>query len=147
MIETTTKQGIYSITNVLSGRVYIGSTNNLRKRLNAHRCALKLGNFLNQKVQKDYNELGLSFFVFDVIELVNGSDQELTEREQYYTTRAHNSIFGCYNRKTVVPRKGVIVRSCKSCGDKHYAKGYCSYHYGKRKYDARISTKGLPFFS
>ena len=98
------RPGIYSITNTITGKKYIGSTNNLYKRICGHKNSLMSGNGANQVLQQDYNELGKDSFIFNVVEFTEGSNDELTEREQFYTNQAHVSVGGCYNRKIVVSR-------------------------------------------
>lgn len=99
------RPGIYSITNTVTGRKYIGSTNNIYKRLCTHRNNLISGNGPTRALQQDYDKLGKDSFAFDVVEFVKDSDYDLTEREQFYTTQAFNLPGGCYNREFVAPRK------------------------------------------
>lgn len=126
--------GIYSITNTNTGQVYIGSTNNLFKRLNGHRTSLLAGDACNKALQKDYDKFGKSAFSFAILEKCNNSDTKLTEREQYFVTQAYQTSGGCYNREIAVPRQNTNKRVCKICGEKHYAKGFCEYHYNHNKY-------------
>lgn len=114
IIEAPKLPGIYSATNLITGKVYIGSTNNLHKRLNAHRTSLLSGNFISKALQRDYDNLGKSAFVLDIVEIIEGSEYELNERELYFIAEAHKSLGGCYNRVNTVSRKHFIKRTLKS---------------------------------
>jgi len=129
VIETLRTPGIYSITNLVSGRVYIGSTVDLRTRLNYHRTSLLGGSCPNKKLQRDFNSLGLSSFLFDVVEFFEGTEDGLAFREILHTVHAHHQPGGCYNQKCTIPRKETIKRRCIICKSPHYAKGYCGYHW------------------
>lgn len=47
--------GIYAIINKDNGRIYIGETENLRKRAKAHVNLLKAGNHYCKDLQEDYD--------------------------------------------------------------------------------------------
>jgi len=56
------KAGIYAIRNVDSGRQYIGSSNDLRERLQSHFRDLTLGRHANHALQSDFSRLGPNYF-------------------------------------------------------------------------------------
>ena len=74
--------GIYKITNTANGKVYIGQSTQLSKRLNDHRNALKNNYHSNQHLQNSYNKYG---DVFE-IEIIMYCDNEegLDFLERYY---------------------------------------------------------------
>lgn len=74
--------GIYQIRCVPTGKVYIGSAVNLRKRCYEHLRTLRLGVHHNAYLQRAWSKHGESQFEFTVLELVLSSF--LLEREQYY---------------------------------------------------------------
>ena len=76
------KSGIYQIRNLVNGKIYVGSSINLRKRLKDHFRDLRNNRHVNQHLQKAYNKYGLDKFVFEVLEYVE--KDMLLEREQYY---------------------------------------------------------------
>jgi len=74
--------GIYKIICFSTGKIYIGSTQNLKKRWNEHRRKLRAGNHQNVYLQRAWNKHGENAFVFEVIELV--TPWSLLDREQYW---------------------------------------------------------------
>lgn len=86
------KSGIYKITNLINGKVYIGSTNDYKARFREHRTELKRNVHFNTHLQSAYNKYGESNFTFEVIEFIENVDNlPLTEfktllesREEYY---------------------------------------------------------------
>ena len=76
------KSGIYQIRNLVNGKIYVGSSINLRKRMKDHFRDLRNNRHANQHLQKAYNKYGLDKFVFEVLEYVE--KDVLLKREQYY---------------------------------------------------------------
>lgn len=72
--------GIYQITCITTGKIYVGRAVNLRARWDQHKNELKRSNHHNVHLQKAWNEYGAECFVFAVLELV--PKQQLIEREQ-----------------------------------------------------------------
>lgn len=75
---------IYTITNLINGKVYIGKTNNFRKRKNGHLCLLTRGVHYNKYLQNSWNKYGSHNMKFDIIDTDATSYEDLSEREQYY---------------------------------------------------------------
>lgn len=76
------KSGIYSILNTLNDKIYIGSANDIDRRLSEHLRQLKNNKHPNKKIQNAWNKYSEENFVFNIIEY---SDVEvLLIREQYY---------------------------------------------------------------
>lgn len=73
---------IYSITNLINGKQYIGQTKDVIWRKHTHKGKLRKGNHPNYKLQEDWNTYGESAFVFSVIEYCDRSIGN--EREMYY---------------------------------------------------------------
>lgn len=106
--------GVYKITNVLNGKVYIGSSVNLEKRLNHHKGCLKNNKHKNAHLQRAYNKDGEASFIYEVIEYC---DSEFNfEREQYWMdlTKCTNRKFG-YN---INPFATGILDACQEIRDK-----------------------------
>ena len=73
--------GIYSITHVQSGRVYIGSSAHAFARMSGHRKSLRSGKHSNTHLQNAWNLYGEKAFVFTLEEMV-GDTKKLLVREQ-----------------------------------------------------------------
>lgn len=61
------KSGIYKITCMPTGKMYIGSALNFRKRFKDHRSLLNLGNHHSIKLQRAWNKYGKDSFNFEII--------------------------------------------------------------------------------
>ncbi|PHM07588.1 GIY-YIG nuclease family protein, partial [Nostoc sp. 'Peltigera malacea cyanobiont' DB3992] len=69
------KSGIYAISHISSGKVYIGSSKNLLKRWMQHKALLKKGTHHSWKLQADWNAYGEnSFDIFILEEVEKHSD-------------------------------------------------------------------------
>jgi len=75
--------GIYKITNMSNGKMYIGSSKNLTKRKREHFWSLRKGNHINSYLQNAWNKYGELFFEFKIIENVK-NEEELLKKEQVY---------------------------------------------------------------
>ncbi|MCK9282610.1 MAG: GIY-YIG nuclease family protein [Melioribacteraceae bacterium] len=87
---------IYKLTNIKNNKIYIGQTDNLRKRKSSHKSYGK--NLINNTyITKAIHKHGWENFIFEEVESVNG--QELAdEREIYWITfyKSRDKRFG-YN--------------------------------------------------
>lgn len=78
------KHVVYKLTNTQTGGVYIGVTNNLKRRLWEHKSR---GNVLSEtdrniKLYQDMHEYRMELFDVNILEEVNPEDRY--EKEQYY---------------------------------------------------------------
>lgn len=74
--------GIYRIVNIVDGKFYLGSSNNLAKREREHIWALRKGNHVNDYLQKAFNKYGEANFKFEVLEyVINESDLRKVEQK------------------------------------------------------------------
>ena len=100
---TLPASGIYKITNLLNGKVYVGQSQNVFERKIQHFTALRNGNHENREMQKDWNKNNKGFR-WDVIEFCPIS--ELNNREKYWIdtldtiARGYNVDWKPYKRKT-----------------------------------------------
>jgi group I intron endonuclease len=100
--------GIYLITNIVNKKLYIGSSQDIKRRFYLHKYHLNKGNHTNQHLQNAWNEYGKDNFSFSILEQINNTEQ-LLEKEKAYILE-HNSInreFG-YNicEDTMAPMTG-----------------------------------------
>lgn len=91
------KSGIYAWLNLVNGKVYVGSSNNLPRRKYHHTRKLKIGKHVNAHLQSAWNEYGESTFEFMILELVDDA-LWLRAREAVWISKlqAANREFG-YN--------------------------------------------------
>jgi len=83
--------GVFQIKNTVTGKLLLGSSRNLDGILNRHRFMLSNGSHYNQALQQDWKQHGADAFVFEILELVEVSqepgfnlDDELTLLEQIW---------------------------------------------------------------
>lgn len=93
--------GIYKITHIDSGKVYVGSAVNLKKRLGRHRDDLRNKNHHSTKLQRAWDKHGEDQFAFSVIEYLTDKDQ-LIPREQFWI----DSLAAVTNGYNTVPVAG-----------------------------------------
>lgn len=92
---TTTKCGIYKITNQLNDLVYIGQAVDIATRWKNHaKAGLGIDTPAGNKLYKAMMEDGLENFSFEVLE--ECSREELNEKERYYINLYQSDKFG-YN--------------------------------------------------
>ncbi len=89
---------IYKIQHIESGKLYIGSSIDYKKRWRDHKSDLKLQKHCNLKLQRAWSKYGESAFEFVVVELVEPI--HLLEREQYWMD-LHNAYKAGYNMTPV----------------------------------------------
>lgn len=74
------KTGIYSITNLVNGKVYVGSAMCIRGRMSAHRGCLRRGAHYNTYLQRAWDKYGESNFRFDVLKTCQPDELEAFEQ-------------------------------------------------------------------
>lgn len=88
------KCGIYSITQISTGKRYIGSSVNIKRRWYSHKSALRRNIADNIHLQNAWNKYGSEDFIFEIIE-ENLYIEILEDRENYYIEK-----FGIADRQT-----------------------------------------------
>lgn len=86
--------GIYSIECTVNKKHYVGSSNNIIKRLSRHKSDLEKLKHHSIKLQRAYNKYGKENFIFHLVETCKES--ELLERENYWI-KYLNSVNNGYN--------------------------------------------------
>lgn len=66
--ETIQPMGIYQIRNLVNGKVFLGSSKNLKAKFNSYKFQLKQGTFINSLLQADYNNFGEESFTFEILD-------------------------------------------------------------------------------
>lgn len=90
-------KAIYSIQNLINGKIYIGQTSDLDIRWNRHKNQLRKNKHINKHLQNAWNKYGEENFKFDIIKKCSDEDN-LNKLEQYYIKEynSNNTKFG-YN--------------------------------------------------
>ena len=96
--------GIYSIKNIVSNELYIGSSTNIGNRFKGYIVDTNTGYIIN-KLTKNLVEFGLKNFVFSAIELC--SREKLLEREQFYIDKYKPTL----NSKNAISTRKDHIRS------------------------------------
>ena len=100
-VALTASSGIYTITNTVNGKVYVGSAKNLSARRRMHRSHLLRGLHHSIKLQRAWNKYGPNAFVFAVIEEVK-EPTNLIAREQEWLERTQ----ACKSGYNILPTAG-----------------------------------------
>jgi hypothetical protein len=117
--------GIYRITNKETGKHYIGSAVNMRKRWKQHRNKLRKGTHDSKYLQSSFYKWGMGVFEFLPIEEIENLDELLTHEQKwmdYY--KSYDRDFG-YNVLRVAGsnwKKKVSDESRKKMSDSHLGK-------------------------
>ena len=94
--------GIYTITSLIDGKLYVGYGSDMSKRWNRHRTDLFLNKHRNDHLQLAWNKYGASNFVFEVLE--HWDKKYLPSMENYWCNMldSHNKERG-YNKQPTGP--------------------------------------------
>lgn len=82
-IGRATLPSIYTITNRVNGKRYVGSAVNPKRRWSQHRCDLSAKRHKSPKLQAAWDKYGPEAFDFALVETV-GNPSELLVREQFW---------------------------------------------------------------
>lgn len=87
--ELVGKSGIYQIRNLVNGKIYIGSSKNLKNRkCHDHLNTLKRNKHQNNHLQNAFNKYGKDNFICTVIQTAE-NEQELNELEEYWINKCN----------------------------------------------------------
>ena len=107
-MDTNKIKGVYKITNINDGKVYIGESNDIYKRWNIHLNDLKNNKHHSNKLQQDFNIYKEDDFKFEILEILNTDgltnykiQMELILLEHKYIKK-YNSINMGYNVENTV---------------------------------------------
>ena len=125
------KMGIYKIKCLKNGKVYIGQSVNIKKRLIEHIRELEKGTHDNQKMQSSYNKYGGNSFTFEVLEVVDDK-KHLTSREKYWA-----SEFDSFSNE-----KGFNLCPITSC-EKFYKKEFAELVMGSKNGNSKLKEDNV----
>jgi len=86
------EQGIYQISNLLSGRIYLGRAVNIRRRIMNHINDLTNDIHHNEFLQRDFNYYGRKYFEFKILDINNLSKEDLRKKEKYWLKKQSKCI-------------------------------------------------------
>lgn len=131
--------GVYKITNQVNGKIYVGSSNNVKNRWGQHKRKLNEQCHGNAHLQRAWDLYGGENFVFEIIEECDQAVQ--FEREQHYLNALNPFDANGYNLVRQISKEydsdHYITRICEQCGCEyntfsHKAK-YCDECKKERK--------------
>ena len=89
--------GIYMIKCLINGKVYIGKSNDVKRRWREHKSRLKRNNHENEKLQYDWNKYGEDNFEFKLIENYDNEEFGIELEKKYINEyKSYDLNFG-YN--------------------------------------------------
>lgn len=91
-----TTYSVYRIVCFVTGKCYIGRTNDLKKRKRVHFRHLKVGTHHCEKLQRAYDKYGITTFYFEPLESDISKDK-INERERYWISH-FNSYRNGFNQ-------------------------------------------------
>lgn len=94
--------GIYTITNIINNKLYVGHTTNFKKRFSKHLNTLRRDIHANSHLQNSWNKYGESNFKFEILE--NCEEKFLYSVENYWCNLLNvlDTRYG-YNKKETSP--------------------------------------------
>lgn len=88
--------GIYIIKNTVNGKVYIGSSIDIKTRLIRHKSMLRGGYHDNEYLQNSFNKYGESSFTFEVVDECSSDELHIKENKHIEEFKSNNLNYG-YN--------------------------------------------------
>lgn len=110
-VSTTPRSsGVYRILCIPTGKMYIGSSVDLRQRWYAHRCLLRKGKHQNRHLQHAWDKYGEKEFEFTALALVEPNDLLRVEQEWIDRTCCTNDNIGFNICPTATPLVGLNIQ-------------------------------------
>lgn len=108
---------IYGIFCKQNGRVYIGSSVNIKNRFITHKSLLKSEKHHCQPLQDDWNQYGEEGFTFQIIEQVPSEQSQEAEKQWslHYGTKIYNNLEGYGGSRPGAGRKMVGKTPTQKC--------------------------------
>jgi group I intron endonuclease len=92
-IGGTMNQGIYTITHDKSGKLYVGSSVNIKRRFNRHRNELRKNIHRCAHLQRAWNKYGEEAFVFRIVDLVPDVEKLLLKEQFWIDTTFKTKLY------------------------------------------------------
>lgn len=128
--------GIYTITNTVNNKIYVGSTTRLfSQRWGDHRVGLRAKKHANIHLQRAWNKYGEDVFKFKIIELVD-VPTNILKREQFWIDKLNVYKIG-YNRTAIAGNSYGIKRTKKQ---KQVQKELANWKYAVKAWTGQKHT-------
>ena len=98
-----TNCGVYGVSGVVDGHIYVGSSIDLQRRKEAHHSALKNNRHWNHNLQCAYNEFGREAFVHLLLRPVSDENDLPRHEQEYIRHFARDGML--YNIYLTVPQR------------------------------------------
>lgn len=121
--------GVYSITNIITGRMFITGSKNIKNTLNTVRNELKRGLHRNKMFQNDFNQYGMESFIFEFLR--ECSEEELESYVKDYKLMNLENIYP-------LDRGGVNIYHVIKSKLEHSSQGYAWYYNYKENGKTRF---------
>jgi hypothetical protein len=127
-------QGVYAIVQITTGRLYVGSSNDIVRRLSEHAAALRAQRHHADKLQEAWLAAAGNGFRYLLVERVHGPIEAVRDREQYWITELR-AYPGGFNSKSTADGPEPSLYTQIDAGIKEYlARIYASVAPKKLKY-------------
>jgi len=130
--------GVYKIVCNHTGKIYVGSSKNMKARFSVHKSDLKRGKHGNPHMKEMYEKYGINNFKLEILE--NCNESILKEREQFWIDKlkSYDDLIGFNVHKFSTHKKSII----KIWEDPSYKKKMSEKHK-KRWKDPEFREKNL----
>ncbi len=126
--------GVYKITCLENGKIYIGSSNNIHKRWREHKNLLNKNKHCNIYLQNEWNMYGSDKFKFEVLHKCEEKDRFMFEQsylDKYLPFNRNGKGYNIQESSTYKKESNIKIYKCKN-NDNYYmvkVKGCMFPHY------------------
>jgi group I intron endonuclease len=106
------KPGVYKITNLVDGKIYIGSAIRFRERYRKHFNSLKNNTHCNKHLKAAVQKYGIDNFSFEVVESTSLEQRKSREQELIFELKTFNDTVG-YNLKCETGTEAVYTKELR----------------------------------